>query len=102
MFYLSRENRGIPVFCKSFSEELLIRLDSAFFPAENCRVGCFDIAKEVQDLSNRFHPAVSHFAVKWGELGSITLYNEHPVANGAHRSTNNFHTITFKDTIVLN
>jgi hypothetical protein len=75
----------------SFCEELVIRLDSAFFPTENSRIGRFDIAKEVKDLSHGFHPTISHFAVQWGKLCGIALNNEHPIANGAHRSTNNFH-----------
>jgi hypothetical protein len=90
------ENRGIPGVKSSFCEELFIRLDRTFFPAENRSVGCFDIAKEVQNLSHRFHPAISHFAVQWGKLGGIALNNEHPAANGAHRSTNNLHTTTSK------
>ena len=76
----------------SFCEELFIRLNRAFFAAEDRSVRCFDIAKEVQDLPHWFHPAISHFAVQGGKLCCITLYNEHSVANGAHRSTNNFHT----------
>ena len=76
----------------SFCEDLFIWLDRALFAAENRGIWCFDIAKEVQDLSHWFHPAISHFAVQGGKLCCITLYNEHSVANGAHRSTNNFHT----------
>ncbi len=76
----------------SFCEELFIRQDSAFFPAEYSRIGVFDITKEVQYLSHRFHPTISYFAVQWGKLCGIALNNEHPIANGAHRSTNNFHT----------
>ena len=44
-------------------EEFLIGLDRAFLAAENCCVGCFDIAKEIQNFSHGFHPAISHFAV---------------------------------------
>jgi hypothetical protein len=73
-------------------KEFLVGLDSAFFPAEYRGIGRFDIAKKVQDLPDRPHPPVSYLAVQWGELGSIALDDEHPIANGAHRSTNNFHT----------
>jgi len=73
-------------------EEFFIRLDGAFFPAEDRRIGGFDVTEEVQNLSYWFHPAVGHLAVQWGKLGCIALNNEHPVANGAHRSTNNFDT----------
>jgi hypothetical protein len=76
----------------SFCEEFFIRLNRALFAAKNRSVRCFDIAKEVQNFPHWFHPAISHFAVQWGKLCGITLYNEHPVADGAHRSTNNFHT----------
>ena len=54
----------------SFCEELIIRLDSAFFPTENSRIGRFDIAKEVKDLSHGFHPTISHFAVQWGSCAA--------------------------------
>jgi hypothetical protein len=78
------ENRGIPGVFLSFCEELFIWLDGTFFPAENSRIGRFDIAKEVKDFSHRFHPTISHFAVQWGKLCGIALNNEHPIANGAH------------------
>jgi hypothetical protein len=90
------QNRRIPGGVSSFCEDLFIRQNRAFFAAENRSIRCFDIAKEVQDLPHWFHPPISHFAVQRGELGGITLYNEHPVANGAHRSTNNFHTTPSK------
>jgi hypothetical protein len=75
-----------------FCEEFLIGLNRAFFPAEYGCVGRLHIPKEVQYLSHRFHPTVGHFAVQCGKLGCVALDDEHPIANGAHRSTNNFHT----------
>ena len=72
-------------------EEFFIGLDSAFFPAENGCIGSLHVTEEIQYLANRLHAPVGHLAVEGGELGGIALDNEHPAANGAHRSTNNFH-----------
>ena len=73
-------------------EEFFIGLDSAFLPAENGGIGGLYVSEEIQYFANRLHAPVVHLAVEGGELGGIALYNEHPAANGAHRSTNNFHT----------
>jgi hypothetical protein len=73
-------------------KEFLVGLDSAFFPAKDSGIGRFHISKEVKYLSDRFHPPVCNLAVQCRKLGGIALDDEHPVANGAHRSTNNFHT----------
>jgi hypothetical protein len=72
-------------------EEFFIGLDSAFLPAENGGIGGLYVPEEIQYLANRLHAPVSHLTVESGELGGIALNNEHPAANGAHRSTNNFH-----------
>ena len=61
---------GIPGVMSSFCEEFFVRLDCTFFPAENGCVGCFDITKEVQNLSHRFHPPISHFAVQGGSCAA--------------------------------
>ena len=49
--------------CCLFCEELLIGLDSACFATENSGIRHLHIAKEILDLSYRFHPLVGHFAV---------------------------------------
>jgi hypothetical protein len=74
-----------------FREEFFIGLDSAFLPAENSGIGGLDVPEEIQYFANRFHAPVGNLTIKCGELGGIALDNEHPAANGAHRSTNNFH-----------
>ena len=56
--------------------------------------------KRSRILPTGLHLPVGYLAVEWGELGGVTLYN-HPVANGAHRPSNNFHN-NLKDTMVLN
>jgi len=80
----------------SLCEEFFIGLDRAFFAAENCCIGCFDIPEKIKNFSHWFQMTVSYFAIQWGELGGIALNDEHPAANGAHRSTNNLHTTTSK------
>jgi hypothetical protein len=74
-----------------FCEEFLVGLDSAFLFTENGGIRGLHVPEEIQDLADRLHAPVGHLAVEGGELGGIALDNEHPAANGAHRSTNNFH-----------
>jgi hypothetical protein len=74
-----------------FCEEFLIGLDGAFFPAEYGGIRGFDVPEEVQNFSHRLHPPIAYLAVQWGKLGGIALDDEHPAANSAHRSANNFH-----------
>jgi hypothetical protein len=52
-----------PFVVLSLCEEFLIGLDRAFSATEDCCVGCFDIAKEIQDFSYWFHMTVGHFAI---------------------------------------
>jgi len=72
-------------------EEFFIGLDSALIPAENGGIRSLHVPEEIQYLPDRFHMAIGNLAVERRELGGIALDNEHPAANGAHRSTNNFH-----------
>ena len=88
--------RGDPLLC----EEFFIGLDGALSLAEDCCIGGLDVPEEIKDLADRLHLPVGYLAVEWGKLGGVTLYNEHPVANGAHCPSNNFHN-NLMDTIVL-
>jgi len=79
-----------------FCEEFFIGLDGAFLPAENGGIGRLHVPEEILDLADRFHATIAHFTVEGRELGCIALDDEHPAANGAHRSANKFHKQTSK------
>jgi hypothetical protein len=87
---------GWPLLC----EEFFIGLDCTFPLAEDCSIGSLDVPEEIKDFAYRLHLPVSYLTIEWGKLGGITLNNEHPVANGAHRPSNNFHN-NLMDTMVL-
>jgi len=75
----------------SLREKFVVWLDCAFPAAEYSCVGGFYIPKEIKDLSDRLHAPVSNLTVQCGKLRGIALDYQHPVANCAHRSSNNFH-----------
>jgi hypothetical protein len=75
----------------SLREEFVVWLDCASPAAEYSCVGGLYIPKEIKDLPDRLHAPVGNLTVQCGKLRGIALDYQHPVANGAHRSSNNFH-----------
>jgi len=88
--------------CCLLCKELLIRLNGTILTTENGSVRHLHITEKILDLSDRFHPLVSHFAVQGGQLGSIALDDQDPFAYRAYRSTNNLHNNLRGNTMVRN